>query len=95
MLGADEINLVSEGLRLLDAQTCRIAVIGQIKAGKSSFINALVQKHDLLPTDVNPWTTAVTNLNFGRPTVGTAATFQFFTGEEWERLAEARVRSAN
>ena len=90
VLGADEIDLVSEGLRLLDAQTCRIAVIGQIKAGKSSFINALVQKHDLLPTDVNPWTTAVTNLNFGRPTVGTAATFQFFTGEEWERLAEAQ-----
>jgi len=49
--------LVKDALRLLEHQVCRIAVIGQIKAGKSSFINAFVQQPELLPTDVNPWTT--------------------------------------
>ena len=31
-----------------------------MKAGKSSFINAFVRRPGLLPTDINPWTTAVT-----------------------------------
>src|SRR5687768_1850586 len=44
------------------ALSCRIAVVGQVKAGKSSFINALIQRADLLPTHVNPWTAVATRL---------------------------------
>lgn len=91
-LGEGEDSLVAEGLRLLDGQVCRVAVIGQIKAGKSSFINALVGERELLPTDVNPWTTAVTSLSFGRPGAGAKAVFQFFSAAEWERLAEGDGR---
>jgi hypothetical protein len=80
--------LVIDALRLLEQQVCRIAVIGQIKAGKSSFINAFVQQPDLLPTDVNPWTTAVTNLHFcSRQEPKNSAVFQFFDAQEWEQLA--------
>ena len=80
--------LVKDALRLLEHQVCRIAVIGQIKAGKSSFINAFVQHPDLLPTDVNPWTTAVTNLHFcSQREPENSAVFEFFGAQEWEQLA--------
>jgi signal recognition particle receptor subunit beta len=91
-LGAAETGFVGDWLRLLSEQTCRVAVIGQIKAGKSSFINALVGKRELLPTDVNPSTTAVTRLHFATAAGGPAASFQMFTAEEWGRLAESEGR---
>jgi len=82
-------SLVTESARLLDKQVCRIAVVGQIKSGKSTFVNAFAQMPSLLPTDVNPWTTAVTNLHFCRRRDGEpAARFNFFTEEEWQRIAE-------
>ncbi len=81
---------VDEALQLLERLTCKIAVIGQVKAGKSSFINAFVRRPGLLPTDVNPWTTAVTQLHFGRDDAprNTAASFTFFDANEWRRLAQ-------
>ena len=80
---------VDDTLRMLDLLTCRIGVIGQVKAGKSSLVNALMGKPGLLPTDVNPWTTAVTRLHFGRvdTPVDVAAEFTFFEPNEWEQLA--------
>jgi uncharacterized protein YukE len=85
--------IVVDAIRVLKRQVCRVAVIGQIKAGKSSFINALVRKPDLLPTDVNPWTTAVTNLHFGsQDEPEESAIFHFFAASEWERLADGGGR---
>jgi GTP-binding protein EngB required for normal cell division len=86
--GADTVN---KAVQVLDKQVCRVAVIGQIKAGKSTFINAFVQRPQLLPTGVNPWTTTVTNLHF-RATHDTkdAAVFQFFSEAEWEQLANGQ-----
>jgi Dynamin family len=82
-------SFVDDMLRLLARLTCRIAVIGQVKSGKSTFINGLVRSPGLLPTDVNPWTTAVTHLHFGRADAppNVAAEFTFFDSNEWERLA--------
>lgn len=81
---------IDEALKLLARLTCRIAVVGQVKSGKSSFINALVKRPSLLPTDVNPWTTAITQLHFGRSDAppNTAAEFTFFDANEWEHLAK-------
>jgi hypothetical protein len=82
-------SFVDDALRILDRLTCRIALIGQVKAGKSSLSNALASKPDMLPTDVNPFTTAVTHLHFGRSDVAddVAAEFTFFQANEWEILA--------
>lgn len=69
--------------------TTRIAVVGQIKAGKSSFINALTGRTNFLPTHVNPWTAVPTKLYFsvrGQPETG--ALFEFFSEREWERLGQ-------
>jgi hypothetical protein len=85
--------VAGESLAALKKQNSQIAVIGQIKAGKSSFVNALAQMPGLLPTDVNPWTAAVTRLHFGsaaKPRKG--ALFTFFEHEEWQRLAEGGGR---
>src|SRR5262249_41298297 len=88
ILEPDGKGLLSDAVRLLERQACRVAVIGQIKAGKSLFINALAQRPGMLPTDVNPWTTAVTHLHFGgRSEHDDAAVFRFFTASEWEQLA--------
>ena len=66
----------------------RVGVIGQVKAGKSSTINALTRRAGLLPSDVNPWTTVVTRLHFGHPTgKSSGAVFRFFNDAEWDRLA--------
>ena len=85
--------IVVQARRVLADQTCRIAVIGQIKAGKSSFINVFTQRPDLLPTDINPWTAVVTSLHMRNDRVPPhAAVFRMFSREEWQRLAEGGGR---
>lgn len=64
-----------------------IAVVGQMKAGKSTFLNALMERPELLPADVNPWTAVVTCLHFGL--VGAqheTGTFQFYNQDEWQDI---------
>jgi len=84
----------ADTLDALAQLTCRIAVIGQVKAGKSSLINALIGIPGLLPTDINPWTTAVTHLHFGNADAPAdiAAQFMFFAPDEWEHLAHGGGR---
>ncbi len=43
----------------------------------------------IAPSDVNPWTTVVTNLHFGGDdATGDRALFTFFAPGEWRRIAE-------
>src|SRR5215468_5414138 len=64
VLGEHAAPLLNEARRQLAQRDCRIAVIGQVKAGKSTFINALIKRPELLPTNVNPWTAVVCSLHF-------------------------------
>ena len=81
---------IAEVLERVAAISCRIALVGQVKAGKSSFINALMQRGELLPTHVNPWTAVATRLHFGTPGKPvTGCDFTFFTDEEWAALGTA------
>jgi signal recognition particle receptor subunit beta len=86
--------LTQDGQQILANLVCRIAVIGQVKAGKSSFVNALVGRPGLLPADVNPWTTVVTNLHFNctHAPEGVASAFKFFDHDEWEVIAQGGGR---
>ena len=78
----------------LHQRCCRIAVIGQIKAGKSTFINALAERPGFLPADINPWTAVVTALHFrNSPTPPEhAAVFHLFSADQWKELAEGGGR---
>lgn len=81
---------IADAIRYLQSQSCRIAVIGQVKAGKSSFISALIGRPNLLPSDVNPWTTVVTNLHFFHSVPSSeSAAFTLFDAEEWNRIADS------
>jgi septum formation topological specificity factor MinE len=81
--------LVQDLLDRIRKRPFRLAVIGQMKAGKTTFVNALAGRPDLLPTDVNPWTAVATSLQFGHPSGATdGAVFRFFSAEEWAGLAE-------
>jgi len=96
LLGEHAAPLLEAARRELAQRSCRIAVIGQIKAGKSTFLNALTERPGLLPTDINPWTVVVTALHFrNAPTPPEhAAVFHLFSVDEWNELAEGggRVR---
>ncbi|WP_095590643.1 dynamin family protein [Actibacterium ureilyticum] len=71
----------------LDNWAARVAVIGQVKAGKSTFLNAFLHQHDFLPSDVNPWTSVVTNIRINVPTDPiSGARFEFFDDSDWEEI---------
>lgn len=65
-----------------------VTLLGQVKAGKTSLVNAMAGWADLLPSDVNPWTSVVTSLHLvpGPKRVEIGARFKFMSEEEWDRL---------
>ncbi|GAA6181834.1 dynamin family protein [Shimia sp. NS0008-38b] len=65
-----------------------ITVLGQVKSGKTTLVNAMAGWADLLPSDVNPWTSVVTSLHMKPASrrAETGATFQFMTEKNWDRL---------
>ncbi|PCJ09705.1 MAG: hypothetical protein COB16_03160 [Rhodobacteraceae bacterium] len=65
-----------------------VTLLGQVKSGKTSLVNAMAGWADLLPSDVNPWTSVVTSLHLtpNQTRVETRARFQFMTEKEWDRL---------
>ena len=67
-----------------------ITMIGQVKAGKTSLVNAMVGQPDLLPADVNPWTSVVTSLHLNPHMAAedNRSSFRFFDMEEWSRLLD-------
>ena len=80
---------LAQALDSLGRLTSKIAVIGQVKAGKSCFISALIGRPHLLPSDANPWTTVVTSLHFhNRTPPAESAVFTFFNSDEWQRIAQ-------
>lgn len=65
-----------------------VTVLGQVKSGKTTLVNALAGWPDLLPTDVNPWTSVVTSLHLapGTAQAKVGARFHLMREEEWDRL---------
>lgn len=72
----------------LDEFEPSVTILGQVKSGKTSLINAMAGWADLLPADVNPWTSVVTSLHLapGRSRKESGAKFQFMAEDEWNRL---------
>ncbi len=72
----------------LNAFEPAITFLGQVKSGKTTLVNAMAGWTDLLPSDVNPWTSVVTSLHLSpgphRQEIG--ARFQLMKVDEWDRL---------
>tara|TARA_R110001583_G_scaffold32_1_gene240 strand:- start:2647 stop:4896 length:2250 start_codon:yes stop_codon:yes gene_type:complete len=58
----------------------RIAVVGQMKAGKSSFLNAAILERDLLPKADTPMTAALTKIVYAPKT---HADVVFYSADDW------------
>ena len=93
--GTEEIRrTVRKHRRQLEQLSPAITFIGQVKAGKTSLVNAMVGWPGLLPADVNPWTSVVTSLHLrpvperDRP----RARFTFFDREDWDKLTRSGGR---
>lgn len=64
----------------------RIAVVGQVKAGKSSFLNALLFNGDeILPKAITPKTAALTIIRHGEQL---RAEVEFYDTDEWQNIMD-------
>lgn len=61
-----DIEALSIEIDKLNKGIFRLLVLGEMKRGKSTFLNALLGEKDLLPTAVNPCTAILTFLRYGR-----------------------------
>lgn len=76
-------------MHALNQRAVRISLIGQVKAGKTALTNAMIGRPNLLPSDINPWTSVITSvhLNTAKPE-GRNAQFTFFKRSEWRNMVE-------
>lgn len=82
---------ISAALEQLSQHKVRIAFIGQVKAGKSSLMNALMKRPDFLPADSGTSTGVTTKVHFGAPEhPADRPLFHFLTEHEWEGLLGER-----
>lgn len=67
-----------------------IGVIGQMKCGKSTFLNAFVFEDDILPSATTPMTAALSVITYGEQKKIVA---DFYTPDEWEEQKIQAKRS--
>lgn len=67
-----------------------IGVIGQMKCGKSTFLNAFVFEDDVLPSATTPMTAALSVITYGEQKKIVA---EFYTQDEWEEQKMQASRS--
>lgn len=75
----------------LDTDTLTIGVIGQMKCGKSTFLNAFLFNDTILPAATNPMTAALSIITYGEEKNIVA---EFYSQDEWANLkmqAERRL----
>ena len=104
LLAVEDSGVDNEGLRkkLLSLQTkiasgqLHVAVLGQMKRGKSSFINALLGS-EILPTGVLPITAIITEIRYGEAAEATIvySTGGFQEGVNLSALANYITESGN
>jgi len=90
-----ELYRFSDSLKDIQARdsVLRIGIVGQVKAGKSSFINALLfGGQDILPKAATPMTAALTVVKHSDEPGVFRAEIDFFSEEDWRTLEEEAER---
>lgn len=72
----------------IDTDTLTIGVIGQMKCGKSTFLNSFVFGNTILPSATTPMTAALSVITYGEKERVVA---EFYTPDEW---AEQKMQAA-
>ncbi|KAA6336794.1 GTPase Der [termite gut metagenome] len=81
-----------EILEKLEKDTLTIGVIGQMKCGKSTFLNALLFKDNVLPVASTPMTAALSVITYGEKEEVLA---EFYTPTEWEDIVDKATLTAD
>ena len=76
----------------LNKDTLTIGVIGQMKCGKSTFLNSFVFKDDVLPAATTPMTAALSVITYGEKERVVA---EFYTKDEWGEQKMQASRDEN
>lgn len=90
--GNNETISLEEIKEKLDKDTLTIGVIGQMKCGKSTFLNSFVFKDDILPAATTPMTAALSVITYGEKERVVA---EFYTKDEWEEQKMQASRDEN
>lgn len=75
----------------LDSDVLTIGVIGTVKSGKSTFLNAFVFEKDILPTSSTPMTAALSLITYGEKE---KIEVEFYNQEDWQKQCELAERSS-
>lgn len=69
---------------LQEGRALKIGIVGEVKAGKSSFLNALLFRgQDVLPQASTPMTAALTKISYGETP---SAKIEFYNEKDWENI---------
>lgn len=69
---------------LQEGRALKIGIVGEVKAGKSSFLNALLFRgHSVLPQASTPMTAALTKISYGETP---SAKIEFYNEKDWENI---------
>lgn len=87
-----EIISLEEIKEKIEKDTLTIGVIGQMKCGKSTFLNSFVFQDDILPAATTPMTAALSVITYGEKERIIA---EFYTKDEWEEQKMQASRDEN
>lgn len=85
---AKNVISLDEIKKKLEKDTLTIGVIGQMKCGKSTFLNSFVFKDNILPAATTPMTAALSVITYGEKERVVA---EFYTKDEW---AEQKMQAS-
>lgn len=88
--GSKNNQRADELIKKINDDTLTIGVIGQMKCGKSTFLNAFVFENDVLPAATTPMTAALSVITYGEQKKVVA---EFYTPNEWEEQKTQAARS--
>jgi hypothetical protein len=84
-IGEDEYNNILERVQ---NDVLTLGVVGQMKSGKSTFLNAFLFKDAVLPVASTPMTAALSVITYGEKEEVIA---EFYTDEEWEEIEQKAI----
>ena len=83
---------IEEYKRNLEEQRFTVSFCGQIKAGKSTLLNALIFKDNVLPAADTPLTAKLTVIRYGEKP---KFEVEFYNTQEWEKLKNMTYKKEN
>ncbi|UTF51817.1 dynamin family protein [Desulfomicrobium sp. ZS1] len=74
-------------------RSLKLGIVGRVKAGKSSFLNALIfDGRNVLPKAATPMTAALTRIAYAPSAEAQQAFVYYYSREEWTRIEESSRR---